>query len=256
MPTAVVDTLHCCVVLRVSVAAGATALPAEEQWCCGEAADASQPSHTYGDAGGRPAARGATGGMRGVRGATGTAPATPDNSGAAVVAALPSAWPSRSDCVYTACWCEENVWWLAQQLVAQLPAWRLAIIFISNSHKMVSRHLRTQSHACVHPINREEALTRCRCLCGTKEPALEKLCAGTIMCCWWHSRRAERRSFLIWTPRCRSPAPWPITGDTRCWGQRTCRSTTAGAPVLQSRTPSLLGRHTIPSCPCAAASLG
>ncbi|EFN57465.1 hypothetical protein CHLNCDRAFT_13094, partial [Chlorella variabilis] len=47
------------------------------------------------------------------------------------------AWPSRSDCVYTACWCEENVWWLAQQLVAQLPAWRLAIIFISNSHKMV-----------------------------------------------------------------------------------------------------------------------
>ena len=57
---------------------------------------------------------------------------------------------TRSDCVHTACYCEENCYLLAERLVQQAPhtaASRVFVVFVSNTWKQVC-------HVCSH-ISRE-----------------------------------------------------------------------------------------------------
>ena len=61
------------------------------------------------------------------------------DTGASTGAAAGALWPSRSDCLYTACYCEENVYLLAQALQPRLDAQLqdLFVVFVSNHGKLV-----------------------------------------------------------------------------------------------------------------------
>lgn len=48
-------------------------------------------------------------------------------------------WPDKGAFPYTACFCEENVYWLARWLHSALPSTSSsAVVWISNAHKAVS----------------------------------------------------------------------------------------------------------------------
>lgn len=70
--------------------------------------------------------------------AAGTATEPPPTAGTAPSPAA-VAWPSRDACRYTSCYCEENIYLLARELLEQLPrSWHLFAVFISNPSKTVS----------------------------------------------------------------------------------------------------------------------
>uniref|UniRef100_A0A3Q2QUF2 Protein N-terminal glutamine amidohydrolase n=1 Tax=Fundulus heteroclitus TaxID=8078 RepID=A0A3Q2QUF2_FUNHE len=47
--------------------------------------------------------------------------------------------PSRENCVYTSCYCEENVWKLCEFVKAErtAPLEQLFVVFVSNDKRMV-----------------------------------------------------------------------------------------------------------------------
>nr|XP_015213295.1 PREDICTED: protein N-terminal glutamine amidohydrolase [Lepisosteus oculatus] len=65
--------------------------------------------------------------------------------------------PSRQDCIYTSCYCEENVWKLCEHIMTrkQYPEDGVYAVFISNERKMVSCHI----YPCFHQVKFETFLS-------------------------------------------------------------------------------------------------
>jgi len=59
---------------------------------------------------------------------------------AAAVTAPASAIIHPSDCTYTSCYCEENVYLLIKTLSQHRPSSQLFAVFISNTNETVSEH--------------------------------------------------------------------------------------------------------------------
>uniref|UniRef100_A0A1A8P9S3 Protein N-terminal glutamine amidohydrolase n=1 Tax=Nothobranchius rachovii TaxID=451742 RepID=A0A1A8P9S3_9TELE len=61
--------------------------------------------------------------------------------------------PSREFCVYTSCYCEENVWKLCEfvQTARTAPLEQLFVVFISNDNRMVPLWKQKSGHA-DHPV--------------------------------------------------------------------------------------------------------
>lgn len=123
-------------------------------------------------------------------------------------------WPSREDCVYCSCYCEENAWQLASPLVARLQAlreatWQLYVVFISNAHKTVrepplfpgprgqSRQVAQLSRLPCPNLLAPLPHRRCRCGASGRRCSLTRPLCGTTMCCCWRSVAGSRRWF--WT---------------------------------------------------------
>jgi hypothetical protein len=85
------------------------------------------------------AAAAATAGPSTRAAATAVWPSRSDGLAASAGAAVGARWPSHSDCRYTACYCEENVYLLAQALQPSLdPSQQhLFVVFVSNRAKLV-----------------------------------------------------------------------------------------------------------------------
>lgn len=52
---------------------------------------------------------------------------------------ISSIFPSKAECLYTSCYCEENIWWLCKHVKKRAPNHlsRLSVLFISNPNKSV-----------------------------------------------------------------------------------------------------------------------